>query len=87
MERELAGIEARVRSFLGERHPAARRELARLGKHDSLWGVVSSMALLELVDFIEAAFRIEVKPLDYVPDNFGTLACITRFVAGRTGQA
>lgn len=78
-------IEDRVRSFLVERHPASRGEIEVLGPDDPLWSVVSSMTLLELVDFIETAFRIEVRPLDYVPENFGTLACITRFIVERTG--
>jgi len=43
--------------------------------------------LLELVDFLESAYRIEVEPLDYIPDNFATLACVTRFVLLRTGAA
>lgn len=78
-------IEGRVRSFLVGRHPASRGNIELMGPDDALWGVVSSMTLLELVDFIETAFRIEVRPLDYVPENFATLACITRFIVERTG--
>ena len=78
-------IEGRIRSFLGERYPALRGDIERLGPNDPLWGAVSSMALLELVDFIETAFQLEVRPLDYVPENFGTLECITRFIVERTG--
>ena len=80
-------VAARVRAFLADRYPASRRELDRLGLDEPLWGIVSSMVLLELVDFLESAYRIEVEPLDYIPDNFATLACVTRFVLSRTGAA
>ena len=80
-------VEGRVRAFLARRYPSARRELERLGPGDALWGVVSSMILLELVDFLETAFRIEVKPIDYVPENFGTIDGIARFVRARMAPA
>jgi len=76
----------RVRSFLADRYPGSRGELARLGSDDPLWGVVSSMVLLELVDFLEAAYRIEVKPLDYIPENFATLASVARYVRACTAS-
>ena len=76
-------VAQRVRSFLADRYPGSRAELARLGLDDPLWGVVSSMVLLELVDFLETAYRIEVEPLDYVPENFATLASVARFVGTR----
>jgi len=78
-------VTQRVRSFLADRYPGSRGQLARLGLDDPLWGVVSSMVLLELVYFLETAYRIEVLPLDYVPENFATLACIARFVGARIG--
>ena len=52
---------------------------------DALWGVVSSMILLELVDFIETAFRIEVKPIDYVPENFSSVRKIINLVVRLKG--
>lgn len=73
----------RVRTFLADRYPGQRGELARLGADDPLWGVVSSMVLLELVDFLETAYRIEVEPLDYIPENFATLARVARLVRSR----
>jgi len=76
-------VTPRVRAFLADRYPGSRGELARLGVDDPLWAVVSSMVLLELVDFLETAYRIEVEPLDYVPENFATLASVARFVGTR----
>jgi acyl carrier protein len=85
MRSEFDRIANRIRAFLVERHPASRRDIEQLGPATPLWGVISSMTLLELVDFIEAGFRIEVRPLDFVPENFATLECITRFIVDRTG--
>ncbi len=85
MESEFDRVGARIRAFLVERHPAARRDIESLRPEAPLWRVISSMTLLELVDFVEAGFRIEVRPLDFVPENFSTLECITRFIIDRIG--
>ena len=79
MNSEFDRVGARIRAFRVKRHPAARHDIESL-LPEARWRVISSMALHELVDFIKAGFRIEVRPLDFVPENFGTLGCITRFI-------
>ncbi|RMD65647.1 acyl carrier protein [Candidatus Parcubacteria bacterium] len=44
-------------------------------------GVIDSMGILQLVEFIEKEFGIEVNDDEIVPENFRTLNCLTGFVS------
>lgn len=48
-------------------------------------GVVDSVGLHQLVMFIESRFGIEVSDMDIVPENFGTLASLAKFIEGKKG--
>lgn len=54
-----------------------------LGPHTDLIeeGIIDSMSLLRLVNFLEERFQIEVKDEDLVPANFRTLATVEAFVS------
>ena len=80
-------IEARLRAFLAEVHPAQAERTATMSNTESLWRVVDSMALLELVDWIEQLFAISVEPVEFVPEKFADLASLSRFVAQKIAGA
>lgn len=46
-------------------------------------GILDSLALLRLIQFIEEQFDITVNDGDVVPDNFETLAAAETFVKNR----
>jgi acyl carrier protein len=46
-------------------------------------GVVDSTGILELIEFIESHFGIEVSESETVPRNLGSIAALTRFVTGK----
>lgn len=48
-------------------------------------GVVDSTGVLELIEFLEDQFGIEVAESETVFDNLGSVAGLTRFVAAKTG--
>lgn len=53
-------------------------------------GVIDSTGLMELIEFLEERFEIEVSDEDTVPSNLDTLGNLTRFVLrkqGRNGDA
>ncbi|HQP36166.1 MAG TPA: acyl carrier protein [Polyangiaceae bacterium] len=54
----------------------------RLSSRDSLiaQGVIDSTGVLELVSFVELTFGILVQDADLTPDNFDSIASLTRFV-------
>jgi len=46
-------------------------------------GVIDSLGLLLVIDFLEAGFGISVRDTEVTTENFGTLDTITRFVQGK----
>jgi acyl carrier protein len=55
------------------------------GDDDSLMeaGVIDSTGILELIEFLESNFGIEVSEAETVPQNLDTIANLTRFVAAK----
>jgi acyl carrier protein len=43
-------------------------------------GVVDSTGILELIEFLESSFGIEVKEVETVPNNLDGVANLTRYV-------
>jgi len=64
-------------------HEALLPEPQPLNPHTSLFsaGIVDSMALVELIDFLERTFHIKVQPIDIVSENFDTIKKITSLVS------
>ncbi len=48
-------------------------------------GVVDSTGILELIEFLESTYDIEVSETETVPDNLGSVANLTRFVVRKIG--
>lgn len=48
-------------------------------------GIVDSMGVMELVEFIEASFEVRVEDEEVTEDNLGTLKSITDFVVAKGG--
>jgi acyl carrier protein len=46
-------------------------------------GVIDSVAMVELVSFIEQAFEIRIQDEELMPENFGSLAAIGAFIASK----
>jgi acyl carrier protein len=57
-------------------------EKISLGENDSLseTGVIDSITLLQLVDFLESKYNIEIPVEMITPENFDTLAGISQSV-------
>jgi len=80
---DTASIEAVIRMFLAGYPAEGRGSLGRLAASRNLWREVSSLTLLQLVVFVEQKFAIKVRPIDFAPQNFSSVAAIARFVAAR----
>ena len=50
-------------------------------------GVIDSTGILELIEFLEGQFEIEVSEAETVPQNLDTVARLTRFVASKKNAA
>ena len=78
-------IRNELREFIGDNY--------LFGDHDRLpddeaslleEGIVDSTGVLELIEFLEDHFGIVVGESETVFDNLGSVAGLTRFVAGKT---
>ena len=83
----IESIETVIRTFLAAYHPEERNRARRPPANRNLWREVSSLTLLQLVAFVEQKFAIKVRPIDFAPQNFATVAVIARFVAARRPRA
>jgi acyl carrier protein len=72
-----------VRAFVRRRFPLAAS--AGVGDEDSLLdsGIVDSLGILDLVAFLEKTFGIRVGDEELTPDNFSSVASVTRFVEAK----
>ncbi|MCI0417943.1 MAG: acyl carrier protein [Acidobacteria bacterium] len=73
-------ISERVREFVLSHFPLARQRSIR--DADSLLdnGIVDSMGILELVNYIEAEFAVAVSDEDLLPENFQSIERVAAFV-------
>ena len=46
-------------------------------------GIIDSTSVLELIDFLESHFGIEVTDAETVPENLGSVSALTRFVMSK----
>jgi acyl carrier protein len=46
-------------------------------------GIVDSTGILELIEFLEENFGIQVSETETVPENLGSIAGLTRFVSAK----
>ncbi|MBU4377286.1 MAG: acyl carrier protein, partial [Candidatus Omnitrophica bacterium] len=43
-------------------------------------GIIDSIGVIELTNFIQKAFRIEIEVSEIIPDNFDTLNNLERYI-------
>lgn len=86
-------IERDIRDFLSENFPLAD-EGAGLAEGDSLIeaGVIDSTGVLELIEYLESNYAIQISDEEVLPENLDSIARIGRFVttklqAGGDGRA
>jgi len=80
-----AEVTEALRRFLLEHFPAARR--ASLPDDAPLLesGIVDSLGILELVNFVTETFGVTVNDEDLQPENFSSIQQLATFVERRRG--
>jgi acyl carrier protein len=75
----------RVRTYI-ENLPTYQKNPFSLKDDDSLikLGLIDSMAVLELVAFLEESFKIEIEPDDLTRDNFESILAIHRLLESKS---
>jgi acyl carrier protein len=77
---EVNGVSERVRAFILERFPLARKR--GLKDNDPLLesGILDSLGVLDVVSFVEQEFVITVSDEELVPENFQTIERLASFI-------
>jgi acyl carrier protein len=82
-----AMVERKVRGFILDKFPAARKK----GLNDTVnlleSGIIDSLGILELVTFLEQQFGIQVEDDELVPENFQTTGTLAAFVERKGGRS
>ena len=78
-------IEGEIRAFLGKNFPLYDEE--KVGREESLVesGVIDSLGILELVDFVEERFALRIPEDELLPENLDSIANITRYLEQKLG--
>jgi acyl carrier protein len=61
-------------------------DVARVPRDDDALveeGIIDSTGILELIEFLESHFEIEVSEAETVPQNLGSIANLTNFVMSK----
>jgi len=74
-------IAERVRIFVFEKFPLARKQELQNGDNLLDSGVVDSLGILDLVAFLESEFGLQVSDDELLPENFQTVDRIAALVA------
>ena len=81
---ESNGLNPRIRSFILMKFPAARKR----GLNDELplleAGIIDSLGVLDVVEFLEQTFHIKIDDDELTPDNFASVRCMVSFVERKT---
>lgn len=83
----LNAVRDRIKAFLEEKFPAARK--GGLSDRDSLLegGVLDSLGVLEVVGFLEHEFAIRINDDELAPQNFQSIEALAVFVGRKQNQA
>jgi acyl carrier protein len=77
-------VEERLRAYLRTSLPGLEAQVDAMASTDPLRDVIGSLSLLELVDFVEQAFDVDIEPLEFIPENFSSLQRIIDLVRRKT---
>jgi acyl carrier protein len=81
MHVETSRSEPRVREFIQSNFLYARPDYRPEDEDDLLGeGIIDSMGIMELIEFLEKEFSLSIPEEDLTEENLGTIGAITRYV-------
>lgn len=72
--------EDRIREFILKQFPIARKNGIKPGEKWLETGMIDSLGILDLVNFLEAEFSLQVSDEELLPENFKSLEAVADFV-------
>jgi acyl carrier protein len=80
-------IHDKIRSFVVEKFPAAKKRSLDENVPLLASGIVDSLGMLDLVSFLEESFAIQLSDDELTPENFATIGTLAAFVDRKTTLA
>lgn len=79
-------VEREIASFLSANFPLYSDDA--VGREDSLVesGAIDSLGILELVEFIEERFQLQIPEDELLPENLDSIANISRYLTDKLGR-
>lgn len=81
----------RVQDFIVKQFPSARKRAPKLTDDLLQNGVIDSLGVLDVVNFLEREFGVTISDEDLTPEHFGSVERITAYIESKsqvqTGQA
>lgn len=74
----------RIRSFILEKFPIARRKGLTNGDPLLDSGIIDSLGVLDLVAFIEKEFGVSMSDDELVPENFHNVDALVAFIQAKS---
>jgi acyl carrier protein len=80
-------VEKTIRRFLTEQ-VLTETDAEKLGEdtHFFQTGILNSLTLIHLIDFLEAQFNLVVTPAEFQPENFQSIRTICEYIQKKIGQ-
>jgi acyl carrier protein len=72
--------EDRIREFILKQFPIARKNGIKPGEKWLESGMIDSLGILDVVNFLEAEFSLQVSDEELLPENFKSLEAVADFV-------
>jgi acyl carrier protein len=73
-----------IRQFIFEKFPLAKSRSLEDSSALLEEGVLDSLGILELVDYLQSEFGVEAEDDDLIPENFASIDAIAAFVDTKT---
>ena len=78
-------LEKEILLFIYDRFPVAKKNAVKIDDSLLETGVIDSLGVMEIVNFLVEEKGIEIDEDDLVPENFDTVTAIAELVKKRTG--
>ena len=82
---EQSGITDRLTAFVVQTYPMASSDGFSVDAQLLEDGIIDSLGMIGLVDFIEEEFRVYITDEDLTPENFSSIATIAQFLVEKVG--
>jgi acyl carrier protein len=79
-------ISPQIQAFIVRTFPAARRRMIDENLHLLEAGIIDSLGVLDVVEFLEKSFTIKISDEELTPDNFATIRSLAAFVEKKKNQ-